>query len=286
MASYLFHQNMKTFGGAQPARITAYRAAFQQIRIDLGHGNRFLAAGFTEIANNQMAAQAFRGDHGLCAQLGVRYHSTILCGSTVLGRKEYLVVGFHQDVQIEAIGRVFVESTTRGAQSFLDVSPGPLNPGWAANLPPRASGDFRGVVVARIRFQEVPSVVGFLHNVYSLDPQRSLFAGQIPNIMGKLRAWAGLGVRVYVGGDYNVLPPPPGGTRGTARTGFAYAQALGDPGYYDATTWGRNLYDYWFTSHERIDGLPFPSANRETMDGAANSGNPKSDHMAIMLRID
>lgn len=276
---------MKNFGGQLPVRQAAYEEAFQDIRDDLGDDSRILAAGFTEIANNQSAAQAFRGEDGLCAQLGVHYHSTIRCGGTVLGGTEYLALGFDGGVTVKSLARVFIESSPRSVSAFLDEAPDPNNSFWAARLPKQATADYRGIVVAKIKYGSTTSVVGFLHNVYSFEPQRMSFAAQIPRIMGKLKSWAGAKTKIYLGGDYN-LNAPPGGRRGNTRTSFAYAQARGLEEFRDGTTWGGHLYDFWFTSHERELDRPLPLANGRTLDGAANSGQPLSDHAAILLLID
>ena len=183
----LFHQNMRQFGGGVPARNAAYSAAFAVIAGRLAGAGPVVVAGFTEVCNDAAAANAF-GVGGLCAALGVEHYANIACGSTALAQgNEYIAIGIHAGCVVRQVGRIFLNATGGSIRLILNTPPA-LPPGqaWRRTIPEHATRDYRGIVYVVVTLPGVggPTIaVGFLHNLYTLEHQRTLVMGKLPNMM-------------------------------------------------------------------------------------------------------
>ena len=311
----LFHQNMRNFGGGKQQRNAAYFDAFQDIATNLGVAGDVAVAGFTEVTNNMAAATEFGPNStstngGLCAALGVTHLANIACGRTALAKgPEYIAIGFNGALNVVSVGRIFLNASGGGMGLIHDVSPMvPPTEDWCNTVPKKATIDYRGLVYVVVTIAGVDIAVGFLHNLYTFEAQRSLVMGQLPKMMKKMGdqlAGAGIAAK-YIGGDFNVsanLYP----SLGTTRQGIIYGYSIGlaaipptlpnpphaptppppppPPFRANGTTWAGNLYDYWFSTIAPGAGLPDPTVRGITLDTAAGAANLMSDHCAITLQI-
>lgn len=285
---YLFHQNMRVFGGGTGARNAAYQATFAA---EVAAGGYLAAvppvwiAGFTEVTNNLTAANVFSGGGGLgfnlCAALGVNHVANVACGQTLLANgPEYIALGVHPACAVLAVGRIFLNADW-GIRLHQDISLGAAPPiGWQNHVPAAATRDYRGLVYMIVNVPNGaggmhPIAVGFLHNLYTLEAQRILVMQNLPQMLALMGNGAPAApVAYYIGGDFNVGVVSP---RGTARLGYAHAYSIdkfnyppippipaGAPFGYgpcspNGTLWGGNLYDYWFSNI--YPGPPPPPVN-------------------------
>jgi len=289
---FLFHQNMRTFGGANAARNGAYLNAFTAINQQIGLAGPLSVMGFTEIVNNGAALGAL-GPLANALSPGAG-GILVACGITALANgPEFVGIATANGLAVLSVGRILLQAVQGGIQLISDVSPAVPPPAlWAANLPPQATPDYRGVVYVVVAAGGTSVAVGYLHNLYTFQDQRALVMGQIPNMMQIMASnpAMGPGGHVYLGGDFNVAPQ----NRGTNRTGIAYQYSAAAPPntlYQGATpggtTWAGNLYDYWYTDMNPAGPppappfiIPVPAATGITMDH-----NLMSDHCAIVLQI-
>jgi len=294
----LFHQNMRTYGGAAGPRNTAYfgggaggAGALAAVAAGVGGAGPVAVAGFTEIVNN-LASVA--GLTACCASLGIHFAGSVACGITALARgPEYIGLGVNAAWPLLTVGRVlFGRGAGGGMQLFHQraATAGALD---ALGFPFGMSADYRGLVYLVATHPGVGNVaVGFLHNLFTLQAQRILVAGQLGNLMNAMGAAAGgLGavagiVARYVGGDFNVAPlDPRGGFPAHSAVPAAYPHG-GVPG---GTTWSGNTYDYWYSSIAGAApaGLvaPVPAAYADTLDKPPRAPGLMSDHAAVTLQI-
>ncbi len=296
----LFHQNLRVFGGGTDARNTAYAAAFAHIKAQVespGGPGSILVAGGTEIVNNASGALAWRQ---LALRLGLNQSEVIACGQTALAHgPEFIGIAAHPSLQILSTARILIDAhPTLGCWLHHDIAD-PLTPEWSGGLPGAISLDYRGVVYLVVRSAALPPfAVGFLHNLYTLEDQRSIVAGKIPQMISLMRsnpAMSGGAGHVFLGGDFN-LPPTP---RGTARTGQAFPYSIGiAPAdllhmprgtVAGGTTMSGSLYDYWY-SNLAPAGTPTPMRagyNLTTLDTCPplSLNGPMSDHLCSMLQV-
>lgn len=305
---YLFHQNMKVFGGGSRPRNAAYNAAAGPAGAFtlLGGGgaggygftplvpappNRAAVLGFTEITNNRSSRAALTTS---CQRLGANFIGNVACGITALARgPEYIGLGHNAAYALVGVGRILFQ--TGGGVTLLHQrapTTAALNGlGWPAGT----AADFRGLVYALVMQPGGGGnviAVGFLHNLYSFMSERILVAGKIGAMMNTMGTAANgqaavVPVARYMGGDFNVLPIFP-------RSGFTGYSAL--PPAYPAgavaggTTYRGSLYDYWYSNVTAVGGVPAAAASSLTLDsgygaGAAGLAQRMSDHTATLLRI-
>jgi hypothetical protein len=242
MPGYLFHQNMRVFGGAQPDRNAAYSglvpgwwppnwprtlapgsygiagiAAQPQCRtLPVVQGGPrvppICVMGFTELHNGLHAQQAVQPlANGLC--LGnFGWGATAFCGQTALAVAEYLGIFVAAWVTLRAVGRIAIDEDRLNYE--IDANPGAA--AWLASPPTRYSADYRMVVyvVVQIPFDandpaqlSDPVAIGFVHNMFTLDAQRAYFLQRLPWI-ARIMAENGVATaaHVFIGGDFNVSP--------------------------------------------------------------------------------
>jgi hypothetical protein len=237
---YLFHQNMRRFGGdapglGRPDRNRAYATAFENIsatltRLRSDAANAICVAGFTEI-DNENAAPTALGD--LCQRLGVRLTVVANCGIMALQEAasrppEFIGIGVSANFRVLSVGRIMLDVSgqdvarihviapslePRSASAAAAVAPfnpaDPQLPAWRTNLPRLTTLDYRGVIYVVVDCAALsikPFAVGFAHNVFSAKENLGLFALQIPKILATMASnpfLNGAGPVVYLGGDYN-----------------------------------------------------------------------------------
>jgi hypothetical protein len=306
----LFHQNMRVFGGGSANRNTAYKGppvppggGFGTISAAIGGGpvGPVLVAGFTEVMNNGASNAALTTS---CLRLGVAWQGNIACGITALARNgpEYIGIGVNAGNPIHTYGRMLISAGGGGVQLIHQRS-GDLTTGVAGSTAGvnargmgNASADFRGLVYVVINIGGANNIaVGFLHNLYTFQAQRTLVMGQLGNMLNRMGAAAnGLPavpniIRRYIGGDFNVAfqANRPGAF------GFNGAPAMG--GYPPAsvgggTTWSGNTYDYWYSDQNGAVAptiAPAPAAHTATLDSGTGAPLPHnmSDHTGIWLQV-
>jgi len=304
--AFLFHQNMRIFGGGTPLRTAAYANAFNSIAGALAGAGGLMVGGFTEIVNNGAAATALAGPApNLLGNLGLQPAVIAACGMTILADgPEFICIGIN-GLGLVSVGRVFLQVSGNAVNLLHDVAPAVPPPAdWNTFVPAAATRDYRGIVyVVVTSVASGPFAVGFLHNLYTFVDQRILVAGQIPAMLTAMQANPSMGNpavaggrgHVYLGGDFNVGPTD----RGTPRTGQAFCYEIGAAvaaapagAAAGGTTWNGSLYDYWYSDISRSDPVPLvpggaappePNVLTPTLDSGGT--NLMSDHAATVLRI-
>ena len=333
MPSYLFHQNMRVFGPNTPWRTYAYGGgappavpmpvpvpagagpvpaggAFAQIAGGLGAGN-IVIAGLTEVTTyaTLVAINQFK-----LPLLGPGNHEALLvaCGRTALRTPlEYVALLFKTKgagarVRVLEVGRVMLAVSGNATTTTFDTAPAAPVAGprpwaaWAAwaQTAPAGNPDFRALVYAIVTLPGAGTIgVAFWHNMYSLDDQRNLAAGKLPQIMSSLKvrvgrlAPAGNPNNVYLGGDFNVLPTD---RRGGVRSLTLHAYEHAAPALYGSmgggTTWAGRMYDYWYSDiPPPVPPLALPQASSSALTrdhGTHSTGwTLMSDHAAILLQV-
>lgn len=288
MPDFLYHQNMRNFGGGTAVRNTAYQGALAATSAAIPAGGRISIAGFTEITNYETASYAFgqalpvghplvpggtnAAPINLSRALGINFIANVACGETAGKRKEYVALAAHATLDVHAVGRIFMKVSSKGVQLINDI----IDPthaefvDWCQTIPKEATRDYRALVylVARITPPTAPAryiAAGFLHNMYTVGvagnhEQRSLIAEQIPSMMKILQSEIPNGAGMaYIGGDFNLAPVIRGNTN-RRLTCYPYDGIINpatvlpamvanlSQGQTGGTTWSGNTYDYWYST--------------------------------------
>ncbi len=306
MAVFL-HQNLRCFGGEADPRNAAYTAAFGHIKAQLdapaGAGS-VLVAGATEIVNNGAGARAWQA---LARRLGLAQDEVIACGQTALAHgPEFIGLAVHPSLQVLSTARILLQPAAQSLSLHHDIAD-PVTPDWCGRLPAGSAPDYRGVVYVVVKSMTIaPFAVGFLHNLYTLEDQRALVAGKIPEMLALMRsnpAMHGGPGYTFLGGDFNLAPA----ARGTARTGQAFPYYAGitaadllhlpHGAVAGGTTLAGSPYDYWYANLDpAVPFVPFrvrgPTSllvgyNTTTLDTSASLGvaGPMSDHLCSLLQV-
>ncbi|MCC3158258.1 hypothetical protein LJ737_13500 [Hymenobacter sp. 15J16-1T3B] len=309
--SFLFHQNMRRYGGGSRPRRDAYNSPFGGFAIINGGLPAPLpaiaVAGFTEITNNRSSRAALATS---CEVLGGMVAGpapalvpigNVACGITALAHgPEYIYLARNTNYPLVTVGRILFQ-TGRGGVQLLHQRAATAAALNNLRLPPTASADFRGLVYCVVTTPAGNIAVGFLHNLYTFLANRTIVAGQLGGMMammgqgiGTLPAVAPAPVARYIGGDFNVAPISPRGgytAYSTSAPGGSYPAGAAGVG----TTYSGSLYDYWYSD---VTGLavppglivPVPVASTATLDSgpgalAAGLARRMSDHTATLLQI-
>ncbi|MFC7334525.1 hypothetical protein [Rhodocista pekingensis] len=295
---WLFHQNMRRFGGGAVARNQAYQTAFQNLVT--GAGSAPSVAGFTEIVNNIAAQQTMAAI--TANQMGMGFYLNVAIGQTALANgPEYIGVAVQDATTITGIGRITIHAD--GLDVGLIHDPFTMQVAnetqqqrtmrlqtWSNNLPGGTTPDTRGLAYVVIANGNSAAAVGFMHNMYTFEEARALTAGKLPGMARFMRQAMVTAVPnaasylTVIGGDFNVAPIE---VRGTARQGriFAYDTPCLNPppgAMAGGTTWFGNLYDYWYLDLQPTGGGgdPVPGTYPDTMDN-----DLMSDHCGITLQF-
>jgi hypothetical protein len=260
----ILHQNMQRFS-ASPERTTRFNRGFFAIGQTISARSKTLwprgpaVVGFTEIASSspetrQELTKIFAG-------LQVSYHDSVRCGRTALMPDECLAIGVDTTrFTVRESGVVEIRTETV---------------------------DYRNVVYVVVQAIQSRThfVVGFLHNMYTLETEKAVTAGKIPNLVAQLQMKAP-NSPVYLGGDFNVAPLRRGDLQPLTAIPGEYRYGANAPG---GTTWSGSLYDYWYWAPAPASPQPpVPAAFSDTMDGGPTRKGVQgwmSDHCAITLTI-
>jgi hypothetical protein len=182
---------------------------------------------------------------------------------------EYIALGVRPGVEVRSVGRILLKPFGGGIELHNEF--------WLPNqpsppLPEDASLDYRGVVylIATVGTKEL--AIGFIHNLYTFEDQRSLVRGQIYNMLNTMSP--DNNVYRYLGGDFNLDPA----LVGTDRTGQAWPLVETEL----PTTRTGNIFDYWYCPFGQ-GGQPQPGVYYGTQNPLGQTG--LSDHAGIYLRI-
>ncbi len=319
MTFYLFHQNMRPFGGKNPKYNARMKTAFSKIKIG-GPGSKILAAGFTEICNYGSAPAALENmmpklDVGLTEVMTVAVGRT---GSFVpvqpakkqktgsgtpekTYKQEYLTMVTQRTVKWAGlVPTVVLEFAVQhwGKAIYLDntINDGPAlvgcfptkGPGSipAEDLPHDAKVDSRGIayLVGQIKCAGDPLdkkwlVVCFMHNVYGVGDTSSGLTG-MPRLVSAIYSKHGIVANVpCIVGGDFNTPPRPTGTGRTVR--FVEAAEL-DPTNKNTpyNTTDSHPYDWWSCNVSQLDATP------EIWPQTRKNTKPiLSDHAGISLGL-
>ncbi|HEX3406615.1 MAG TPA: hypothetical protein VHS81_05195 [Caulobacteraceae bacterium] len=280
----IFHQNMRTFGGGSAPRNAAFAAAFGAMAASVG--GDVVAAGFTEISNanatlrGQLLALSAVVDAGLTNLIVAQV------GTSALGLTEY--VGMTWDPNyfvVSHAGMVVYDNLNRVWTAYATPTPFPLVPVLTIPGAPFTAVDSRGpgFLAGALAGGYGAVVIMFMHNMYNLGDRSTGFsalADCASNIVAQLPGGFA-GARVYVGGDYNVLPRDVGKRKRNAGPSLQYraARVGGVSAGALINTTASNCYDYWLLNKPSVT----PQANFRVF---ANSRVAlASDHAAIRARI-
>jgi hypothetical protein len=292
--SRIFHQNMLNYGG-NVLRTAAYFNQFRNIDRSSSAFNRIDVAGFTEITNGNTAITGLSILTGALFNGGRnnRKHqlAVVKCGRTALGKFEFTGFAVRSGIRITQFGRVAIRSGSEVAVDWAPVSDYgyirtdiPRFTRWSQDFDGSCLADYRVVVFARLTLGIQDVVVGFVHNMYTLDVNRTDFMQKLSKMMDKIN----LGRHIYIGGDFNVSPK----NIGNERSGLFYkytAPLIARPAGIDAdnftgggTLLSGRLYDYWFSDIRRGSiNTPRPSV----YSGTLNKDIGLSDHCGVLLNI-
>jgi len=310
MTFYLFHQNMRVFGGATPAWNIRMKDAFWSLPIGIT-GDRVLVAGFTETKNFITAPNALAGmvtalDKGLTnmVTIAVGNTATLMGGSKKRKSKgtkayyptEYIsivtkpVVGGYGFNVLRAGKAIYMEQRglTQPEACFPTTGVGSLAP---EVMPEYPKLDSRGLayVVGEIKWTGDPLdgrilVVCFMHNMYALgDPGGAL--QKMPRLVKTIYAKHPDIIQpnvnpCIVGADFNLIPSI---VKDRAARNFVPAaeRAPGLGGKYYMTT-DSHVYDWWSCRVSSLTGSK-PEIWTETLERL--KPDTLSDHTAISLGL-
>jgi len=310
---YLFHQNMRSFGGGTTAYNNRMKKAFGEIPIG-GADKTVLAAGFTEVKNSAMAPIAL-GGIAKRLDIGLTKTWTVVVGCTgtlvkdpdappaakkaktsttsKIYTREYItmVTQYRPAEEFEVLhwGKaLFLDSITTGPSPAACFPAGGLNSPAATELPTNAKVDSRGLayIVGRVRSVGDPLhnkllVVCFMHNMYGVGDRSSGLTG-VPSLVSTIYAAHAADIDpvrdpCIIGGDFNAEP------RAVGRGGNHFEpQAETSPtGNYYRTT-GSSVYDWWLCRADSLD-----DAKPEIWMQTYKKNKPiLSDHAGISLGLD
>jgi hypothetical protein len=273
---------------------------FRYVRTVLSAGQHVYVAGLTEVtrlapatAFEPILSELFDPPGGPLPQL-----FCVNAGTTALGHQEYAVIGVHADAAVVGLGfiafdKVFSNTGLAPRRTMApNLTPHNANPtypwGWNPDVGPV---DYRGISFIQFSMYGGPVMaVGFLHNMYVNREVMTLVMEALGRAVHAMMVPAAQ--HAYLGGDFNAA-----GRGYTRPDAFVYATginlALGPPqgrtfpggGPNGATSWqGSFPIDYWISDRAPAQGL-IPMINTGTLDGAANTTHPMSDHVASLLQI-
>ncbi|RBL89904.1 hypothetical protein DF182_25850 [Chitinophaga flava] len=287
---------MKNYGGSggKVDRTAIFYTAFRRIRSSF---DEIKVAGFTEITNNSSATTGLRKlVEGLFGKIraggGLHQLAVVNCGRTALGRTEYVGYAVKRNITIRGFGRIYVQTgskvvvdeapVTTGVSPQVDVN-GRKFKDWAKTMSTDALADYRVIVYAALELGDKIEVIGFVHNMYTLDNNRMSFMQMLPTMMAAAQG----DDNIYVGGDFNVKARDIGSAR--RKKYYHYSKPMvGKPSGNDekkftggGTLLSGRLYDYWFSNIAKNSASapkPYIATNTLRMRGL-------SDHCGILLEL-
>lgn len=288
--AYLFHQNMRVYGGGSPERNGLFDLAFNDIRAATGHD--FDVAGFTEIVNWGTALGALQARSHLLTP-GLTEVVLIHVGTpAVSGKPEFIGIAWNPErLNVQFIGQTAYDSMSRRYLTWPYRIPAPVPANFRViGLPsnePYLRADSRGLAYLAAIVDGRPYIIAFMHNVFTIGNLSDEFTGIrraaacIFDTVGRQPdgdAYAH--ASVLIGGDFNVLPHDLGRNAGD---GTLFVRAARDANNALINTTVTNPIDFWLVSNpEEIPDNPPPNnfayVYRQTIFFEA------SDHAGIGLR--
>lgn len=269
---YVFHQNMRVFGGGTLGRNEAFDGAFiETVSNKMGQDKHIIVAGFTEITNATIAKDALQNASSFLFNDAKYTIGFFACGVTALKQgqaPEYVVISCRHDFTISFSGRVLLMSDQKWKCWPWDKFPND-------RLPEELTADSRGLAYVGGNFKNQQMIIGFMHNMYK-EGNRSGGFSALPTMMKLIwEAHSGWGnVPIYLGGDFNVKP------RGFSSRADAQVICAVDANNNNINTTRTHPYDYWVTSDPKKTNGDV-TVCEETRDVVVGL----SDHAGVLLRV-
>ena len=248
---------------------------------------------------------------GIMAGLNVNYGALINTRMTAVGvTPDYTAIGASAGAVTHGYGRVVITIPHHGVVLVNNPAPAAGGAGWnhwCNNLPAAAPADYQQLafVIVTPPGAANPIGVGFLHNIYAVNDNRSAMLQRLADAADLIRTNAPLnaGSTVYVCGDFNAVPQQRQNGAGTIMTplwqgtttwhvnGNPQAQLLAPQvaagGQTGGTTMAGSLYDYSFVSAYVGQGAMIDTRTMEFNHNGAIPGMTglMSDHVASMLQV-
>ena len=267
---YIFHQNMRVYGGGNAERNEVFNDAMMEISSELDK-DQVVVAGFTEIMNFGATVDALGV---VAAHLDVNLRDPLFfaCGITAFKNEspEYVAIAMHKNFSRQIGGRVLL------------TRPDPYSkPQWTCfsetdlgiqSIPKGIVPDSRGLAYVGGRFKNKYMIVGFMHNMYNLGDRSSAFqalSNMINLIWAEHSTWAN--TATIFGGDFNVDPRD--------ITSSVHTIKAVDNNNNAIPTTKHHTYDFWISSAN------IPNGNAFVDQQTRNVGNGLSDHAGIRLLL-
>jgi hypothetical protein len=290
----LFHQNMRVFGGATPARNLVFQNRLLAIRA--AALQPIIVAGFTEVMNSGPALRTVMTVLGSSLDPAITRVAVVTVGVTAVGgQREFIAIAWNPTaLTVDHIGQVLWNSATRSwvchnqvMTAADDAAAAGIPTTLTIGLPALADlgADSRGLAyIAARKPMGGAYIIAFMHNMFMLGNRSGAFAS-LPKMLQATRAALVADPRynlaagtptMIVGGDFN-LRPRDSSVRGLAR-GYGRAARIGGPASAWVRTTNRNPYDFWVVSDVNIvDAQVAVHAQTRVPRG--------SDHAAITVAI-
>ena len=267
---YLFHQNMRVYGGGNAERNEVFNEAMMDISSDLDK-DQVAVAGFTEIMNFGASVDTL---DMIAHHLDVNLTKPLFfaCGITAFksDSPEYVAISVHKAFSIQIAGRVLLlEQPSSNRPKWTCVPSTELK---VATVPDNLSPDSRGLAYVGGKFQGKYLIVGFMHNMYNLGDRSSAFqalSDMIQLIWDKHSEWDGY--MTIFGGDFNVEPRD--------NLPSAYTVYATNNNNEPVNTTKHHPYDYWIASKQISKNNAY--VYTETRDVPSGL----SDHGGISLKL-
>jgi hypothetical protein len=293
----ILHQNLRNFVGTNTDRNDCYGRYLSSLRRGLPAGEFVAVAGFTEVLGGDL--------FHVCDALDLEYRGKVCCRITAVGqKKEFIGVGTSKSIVPLSWGRIIARSQKNGIRLFPDICPAGKENDWAHKLP-EGLLDYQSIVYLVVRLRLRTVAIGFVHNIYSVNDNRSFVLQRLANAAALIQGRTGA-QEVHICGDFNasrtqmpnrsrtqaVFPyfrgttpsrnPPPDNPRSALLPQQEAAGAR--PG---GTTMAGHLYDYAFSTRARGLEAWIDTGTMDFMTGGPIPGleGKMSDHVASMLRI-
>jgi len=271
---YIFHQNLRVFGGKSTSRNDTFNGAMMDICTKFNLG-KVAVAGFTEVmGTGSLDALANMSD---LLDSDLTKPILFACGFTAIKNEdpEYIAISTNKEFKIEIAGRVLrVRPNAYADAKWTCYSAGDLSLG---DFPNNTVPDSRGLAYLGGTLKDTNSktkrvIVGFMHNMYGLGDRSEAFTA-LEKI--KQLVWAKHSLPNVVtifGGDFNVAPRD---TKGGSHT----ICAMEIDGVTPTPTTKHHAYDFWLSSFN------IPNSNAKVFAETRDVTLGLSDHAGVALLL-
>lgn len=264
---YIFHQNLRVFGGGTDDRNDPFEDACQDISDALG-SDRVIVAGFTEVMNDGATVTAIRR---IAQNLdpGLRKPTLFATGKTAVGgTMEWVAISTAASFTQQIAGKVL----KMGDGSWRAYPTTQLAPELLPN--DNFAADVRGLAYVGGTFNGQSILIGFIHNNYTLGEPTTIYRAlpKMVEAIGAVHAgWDN--VPRYLGGDFNIEPD-------NINVEYQALYARDEDGLAIPTTF-HHPYDFWVTNDDNLN-----DGDVEVFTQTRWENNPKlSDHAGVGLQI-